>query len=66
MPPTSTSALLLMGMGDDSSQAFIRNRAPKQGLGKSGRVLPEEFRQGLDVYFDALEGKSIESTSGSE
>ena len=60
VPPTSTSALLLMGMGDDSSQAFIQNRAPKQASGKSGRVLPEEFRPGLDAYFDALEGKSIE------
>ncbi|SVC21265.1 uncharacterized protein METZ01_LOCUS274119, partial [marine metagenome] len=36
------------------------NRAPEQAIGKAGRILPEEFRQGLDAYFDALEGKKIE------
>ena len=56
-PPTSTSALLLLGLGDDASRAFIEKRAPGQATGKTGRILPEEFRQGLDAYFDALEGK---------
>ncbi len=51
------SALRLMGAGDDSGKAFIENRAPKQATGKAGRVLPEEFRQGLDAYFNVLEGK---------
>ena len=44
------------GGGDDSGQAFIEKRSPKQAIGKTGRVLPEEFRQGLDAYFNVLEG----------
>ena len=60
VPPTSTPALMLIGSGDDGSKAFIENRAPEQAIGKAGRILPEEFRQGLDAYFDALEGKKIE------
>ncbi len=44
------------GRGDDSGQAFIEKRSPKQAIGKTGRVLPEEFRQGLDAYFNVLEG----------
>ncbi len=59
-PPATTSALMLMGLGDDGTKAFIENRAPGQATGKSGRKLPEEFRAGLDRYFDALEGKRIE------
>ncbi len=50
------SALRHMGGGDDSGTAFIEKRAPKQAIGKTGRVLPEEFRQGLDTYFNTLEG----------
>ena len=60
VPPTSTPALMLIGSGDDGSKAFIESRAPEQAIGKAGRILPEEFRQGLDAYFDALEGKKIE------
>jgi len=59
-PPATTSALMLMGLGDDGSKAFVENRAPGQATGKTGRKLPEEYRAGLDVYFDALEGKKIE------
>ena len=59
-PPGTASALMLMGLGDDGSKAFIENRVPGQATGKAGRKLPEEFRAGLDVYFDALEGKKIE------
>ncbi len=51
------SALNLMGVGDDSGEAFIEKRSPKQATGKAGRVLPEEFRQGLDAYFNAIEGQ---------
>ena len=51
---------MLMGLGDDGSQAFVENRAPGQATGKTGRTLPEEFRAGLDLYFDALEGKALE------
>lgn len=51
------SALRLAGGGDDSGTAFIEKRSPKQAVGKTGRVLPEEFRQGLDAYFNTLEGQ---------
>jgi hypothetical protein len=60
VPPATASALMLVGLGDDGSQAFIEERAPGQATGKSGRKLPEEFRQGLDVYLNALEGMPIE------
>lgn len=50
------SALMLVGLGDDEQQAFIEERVPGQATGRAGRTLPEEFRQGLDAYFDALEG----------
>lgn len=56
-PPATAAALRLMGLGDDSSGAFIEDRAPRQATGKAGRVLPEEFRQGLDAYFNTLEGR---------
>lgn len=56
VPPATASALMLLGVGDDSGRASIENRSPRQATGKAGRVLPEEFRQGLDAYFDALEG----------
>ena len=57
-PPATASALSLLGIGDDSGKASIENRSPRQATGKTGRVLPEEFRQGLDAYFDALEGRT--------
>ena len=57
-PPATTSALMLLGVGDDTGRAAIENRSPRQATGKTGRVLPEEFRQGLDAYFDALEGRT--------
>ncbi len=56
-PPPTASALMLLGLGDDSGSAFIENRVPRQATGKAGRVLPEEFRQGLDAYFNTLEGR---------
>ena len=55
-PPATASALMLLGIGDDTGRASIENRSPRQATGKAGRVLPEEFRQGLDAYFNALEG----------
>ena len=57
-PPATASALSLLGVGDDSGRASIENRSPRQATGKAGRVLPEEFRQGLDAYFNALEGRT--------
>ena len=59
-PPASASALALMGLGDDTEGAFIRQSATGRATGAAGRDLPEEFRQGLDAYFDALEGRRIE------
>ena len=56
-PPATAAALMLMGIGDDTGTAFIENRSPRQATGKAGRVLPEEFRQGLDAYFNVLEGR---------
>lgn len=56
-PPATAAALMLMGIGDDTGTAFLENRSPRQATGKAGRVLPEEFRQGLDAYFNVLEGK---------
>ncbi len=56
-PPATASALMLLGVGDDTGRASIENRSPRQATGKTGRVLPEEFRQGLDAYFNALEGR---------
>ena len=56
-PPATAAALMLMGIGDDTGNAFIENRSPRQATGKAGRVLPEEFRQGLDAYFNVLEGR---------
>ena len=57
-PPATASALMLLGVGDDSGKASIENRSPRQATGKAGRVLPEEFRRGLDAYFNALEGRT--------
>ena len=56
-PPATAAALTLMGIGDDTGTAFMENRSPRQATGKAGRVLPEEFRQGLDAYFNVLEGR---------
>ena len=57
VPPSSTPALMLMGLGDGGSKVSIEKRAPGQGTGKTGRKLPAEFRAGLDVYLNKLEGR---------
>ena len=44
-PPATTSALMLIGLGNDEGQAFIEDRAPRQATGMAGRKLPEEFRR---------------------
>ena len=51
---TRDSALARLGAGIN---ARARLEAPEedQAVGKSGRVLPEEFRDGLDAYFNAFE-----------
>ena len=51
---TTRSALGMLGRGADAS-AKIEKRQTKQSTGTAGRKWPEEFRDGLDGYFDALE-----------
>ena len=48
------SALARVGPGGDPG-AHIEDREVGQATGKQGRELPEEFRNGLDAYFNALE-----------
>ena len=57
VPPSSTPALMLMGVGDGGSKVSIEKRALGQATGKTGRKLPAEFRAGLDVYLNKLEGR---------
>lgn len=61
--PATESALMLIGLGDDGSLASIERRSVEQSTGSSGRRLPEEYRQGLDAYFDVLEGTASDSRS---
>jgi hypothetical protein len=49
----STSALALVGAGNRSKPEAGGEK--EQATGVSGRVLPEEFRAGLDAYFNQLE-----------
>ena len=50
---TSDSALALLGTGNRTAAAAGGEDA--QATGISGRVLPDEFRSGLDAYFNQLE-----------
>lgn len=52
---TEDSALALLGSGT-AKDAKVDVRPVGQATGVSGTSLPEEFRTGLDAYFDALEG----------
>ncbi|HRX54936.1 MAG TPA: hypothetical protein P5016_10515, partial [Verrucomicrobiales bacterium] len=49
------AALNEIGPGVDPS-ASVQNRNVDQSTGRAGREFPEEFRSGLDAYFNALEG----------
>lgn len=51
----TSSALALLGESQEK-QAKLVDRETNQATGKAGRELPEEFRAGLDRYFEALEG----------
>ena len=52
---TTDSAIALLGKG--TNQKEIReNRGVTQTTGETGTVLPEEFRRGLDQYFNRLGG----------
>ena len=50
---TSDSALALVGAGNRT--AAVGDGEDEQATGVSGRVLPDEFRSGLDDYFNRLE-----------
>ena len=49
----TTSALALVGAGNRT--VAEAGGEDEQATGVSGRVLPEEFRAGLDTYFNRLE-----------
>jgi len=51
---TSDSALALLGSGVNQKEVR-EDRGTQQATGDSGPVLPEEFRAGLDEYFNRLE-----------
>lgn len=51
---TGRSALADLGPGSEPG-AFLEDRDVDQATGRGGRELPEEFRNGLDAYFNALE-----------
>ncbi|MEQ1826720.1 MAG: hypothetical protein ABL921_12275 [Pirellula sp.] len=50
---TNRSPLEMLSPGRDESAKVIP-RQVGEGSGKTGRVLPEEFREGLDAFFNAL------------
>ncbi len=51
---TSDSALSLVGRGANEKE-LRQSPGTAQATGESGAVLPEEFRMGLDAYFNRLE-----------
>jgi hypothetical protein len=51
---TQDSALALLGSGLNQNERR-EARDVTQATGETGRVLPEEFRAGLDAYFERLE-----------
>jgi hypothetical protein len=51
---TRDAAIAWLGRGVNS-QARADAPEEEQAIGKSGSVLPEEFRDGLDAYFNAFE-----------
>ncbi len=51
---TDQAALALLGSGSDAS-AVIQERGVQQSTGKTAGQLPEEFRDGLDAFFNAIE-----------
>ena len=53
---TTDSALALLGKGINEKEVR-EDRGVSQATGESGAVLPEEFRAGLDEYFNRIERK---------
>jgi hypothetical protein len=54
---TNDSALALLGGGVNDKEVR-EDRGVAQSSGESGPTLPEEFRAGLDEYFNRLEKSS--------
>jgi hypothetical protein len=54
---TNDSALALLGIGVNQKEVR-EDRRVDQSVGDSGRSLPEEFRAGLDEYFNQLDRPS--------
>jgi hypothetical protein len=52
---TTDSALALVGSGVNEKE-IREDKGIQQATGTGGAVLPEEFRAGLDKYFDRLDG----------
>ena len=50
----SQAALADLGDGSDA-ESSVNARPVGQSTGKAGRELPEEFKTGLDAYFNKLE-----------
>jgi hypothetical protein len=53
----SQAALAGLGPGSDA-KARVGARQVGQATGKAGREFPEEFKSGLDAYFNSLEDQS--------
>ena len=53
---TTDSALALLGKGQNDKEVR-EDRGVSQATGDSGPSLPEEYRSGLDEYFNKLEGR---------
>ena len=51
---TQDSALALLGTGLNQNEKR-EHRGVAQATGEIGRVMPEEYRAGLDEYFNRLE-----------
>jgi hypothetical protein len=50
---TTDSALALLGKGRNEKEVR-EERGVQQSTGETGAVLPEEFRRGLDQYFNRI------------
>ena len=50
-----SAALADLGPGSDAN-SVVSARPVGQATGRAGREFPEEFKSGLDAYFNNLEG----------
>ncbi len=56
---TTQAALAELGPGSDA-ETKADTRPVGQSTGKAGKQFPEEYKAGLDAFFNALEGKGAE------